>query len=359
MGLSSSWTRNHIRATPSLPSLLTCINVSLSLLSLLSRGENSSQQSVSRNSITPFVDGLFLDLCGKNELTIANTRRSRAAWNRAQDEHGGPDESAKIDEAALSRKAADDDGVGSPPVAKNRIVNGTRAKSGQFPSYVYVQWRANENFWSTCGGTLISRDLVLTAAHCVPSLRFSPQTDTSITAGYVDSRDNLQTGRVARACIHKLYQPSRTGLAHDLALLKLSQPFTMNKFVQPACLLVDKAHQPHEVAYTAGLGHTGPAETPAKYLSYIALDRCRSRDHGTNACYRAQTMSNICSGDSGSGVYVMQQGRQYLAAVTSSKTVTPGIAPCDGHYTREASYVDIYLERQEIIGMLNFCFERN
>lgn len=50
-----------------------------------------------------------------------------------------------------------------------RIVNGQQARSGQFPWMVGVHGLGDNGQWEfwRCGGALISRNLVLTAEHCV------------------------------------------------------------------------------------------------------------------------------------------------------------------------------------------------
>lgn len=47
----------------------------------------------------------------------------------------------------------------------NRIYGGQNAAEGQFPYQVLVT-RAGDNFITVCGGAIISRNYVLTAAHC-------------------------------------------------------------------------------------------------------------------------------------------------------------------------------------------------
>lgn len=48
-------------------------------------------------------------------------------------------------------------------VVEPRIVGGTKAREGQFPHQISLRRRGSH----TCGGSIISKDYVVTAAHCV------------------------------------------------------------------------------------------------------------------------------------------------------------------------------------------------
>jgi chymotrypsin len=53
---------------------------------------------------------------------------------------------------------------------KGRIVNGDQAVSNQFPYQVSIRAISDENV-SVCGGSIISNEFILTAAHCTKAYK--------------------------------------------------------------------------------------------------------------------------------------------------------------------------------------------
>lgn len=98
----------------------------------------------------------------------------------------------------------------SAQAAPRPVVGGTRAAQGEFPFMVRLSMG--------CGGALYTKNIVLTAAHCVSG----SGTNTSITAttGVVD----LQSSSAIKVKSTKVLQaPGYNGKGRDWALIKLAR----------------------------------------------------------------------------------------------------------------------------------------
>ncbi|GGU83937.1 trypsin [Streptomyces albospinus] len=91
------------------------------------------------------------------------------------------------------------------------VVGGTRAAQGEFPFMVRLSMG--------CGGALYTKDIVLTAAHCVD--RSGPDTSITATAGVVDLQDSAA---VKVNSTQVLQAPGYSGKGKDWALIKLAKP---------------------------------------------------------------------------------------------------------------------------------------
>merc|ERR1712234_46188 len=101
-------------------------------------------------------------------------------------------------------------GIEGPP-SKDRIVGGFEAEPNQWPWQVAL---FVDNAWF-CGGSLISENYVLTAAHCVDGASYY-----DIMAGAHNVRESSEPN----------------SLSNDIALIELPSPITFNDYIKPSCL---------------------------------------------------------------------------------------------------------------------------
>merc|ERR1719410_2949397 len=118
---------------------------------------------------------------------------------------------------------------GTSSMLDTRIVGGTNAAKGEFPWQVgLISKRGRTPF---CGGTLISSDTVLTAAHCQTSV-----SDFDVLVGEYDVTRSDGEQRISPSAWiqHENYNSRTTN--YDFAIVKLSRPVTFSSNVNPICL---------------------------------------------------------------------------------------------------------------------------
>ncbi|KAK9751324.1 Trypsin [Popillia japonica] len=112
-------------------------------------------------------------------------------------------------------------------------------KSVRYPWHAAIFYYDLGKLKYGCGGTLISRQFILTAAHCLQGFARAPlkPTDIQIQLGRYDlnlDSPGSQNHEVSAIYIHPSY--SRINYANNLALIRLRNPVQYDDFVRPACL---------------------------------------------------------------------------------------------------------------------------
>ena len=232
------------------------------------------------------------------------------------------------------------------------IVGGQPATQGEWPWQVLVQ---PDGY--LCGGSLISTEWVVTAAHCV-----FDQSDNLIPAGQItvvlgEHRLNIGDGseqqrNITQVIPHPNYR-SGQGWDNDIALLRLSAPAQPNQFVQPIPLTLSPTHdtlvEAGDPSTVTGWGTTSEGGNISTTLLEVELPLVSNRT--CSSAYGNITDNMICAGlpqggkdacqgDSGGPLVIPNgNGGWLLAGVVSfgrgcARPNYPGV------YTRVSRYID-------------------
>ncbi|KAH8355423.1 hypothetical protein KR084_005467, partial [Drosophila pseudotakahashii] len=181
-----------------------------------------------------------------------------------------------------------------------RIVGGTRAKEGQFPHQISLRRRGGH----TCGGSILSHNHVVTAAHCVKQgSNVSPANTLSIQAGSLLLSSGGVNIPVATVTVHPNYQ----GKGYDVAVLRLARSLTFGSNIAAIELATDDPPNDATVDISGwgAISQKGPLSNSLLYVQVKALSRdtCRSKYlrqlPETTMCLMHPQNKGACYGDSG------------------------------------------------------------
>jgi len=210
-----------------------------------------------------------------------------------------------------------------------RIVGGLHAPLGSVPWQALIQ-RGRIGSWTThCGGTVLRKDVVMTAAHCFHDLSLNTYR-IILKEDYILDNDGTEVFTSIKSIIpHPQYDS--TTLKNDIAILILETHINFDDDLQPACL-----PNPLNTGYSSlaieglsltisgwgRMGGRGASQLQKATVKIINRNQCKSRLVALGSV-PAKTMDDTmiclledgvgsCTGDSG-GPAVLKKDNVYIS----------------------------------------------
>ncbi|XP_050087131.1 transmembrane protease serine 9-like isoform X2 [Anopheles aquasalis] len=241
------------------------------------------------------------------------------------------------------------------------VHHGREAKEGHWPWHAAILHRYQSTFSYTCGGSIIDRNTILTAAHCLITPNgFIAVDRLSVQVG----RTRLYVGdgrsrsyEPDRFIIHPQFEHDE--VHDDIALIKLATDIEFTDFIQPVCLWnrgVGESEFVGQVGSVVGFGlsetdevsdYLREAQIPVvSFATCVESNRETFGQKLTKQMYCAGSRDGVsaCNGDSGGGMFFELDNAWYVRGLVSFTPSRKGVAKCDPYeytvYTDVAKYLD-------------------
>ncbi|XP_055548515.1 chymotrypsin-like [Wyeomyia smithii] len=207
----------------------------------------------------------------------------------------------------------------------NGIIYGKKAKPHQFPYQALVVSYLGNGYDKTCGGSVLTENYILTAAHCLQNSGSVVTSGKVILGAYnKDDQEEETQQRIKFGSIN--IHPHASGLRNDIATIRLEKPAVFDDYVQP--VILPEASDDRTFAGMTGIASSfGRLSEIVRYTSNVIMTNADGSSELSNNDLKAQYLwfciagdVAVCHGDSGSPLVVKDGDRNLQAGI--SLTVT-------------------------------------
>lgn len=201
------------------------------------------------------------------------------------------------------------------------IVNGEDASKGEYPWFTTVSIIKGNYISTICGGTLINKNWILTAAHCIERYKFG------IEVGKYKAGVQAAFRYVDYVCRHKFY--NRANIDNDIALMYFKNPITN---IKPIRITYPQTHNYDVIGFgSTSESASGGYPTILQKASVYKVDRdqCAKKwgdelVDNRKFCASGYGKQDSCVGDSGGPLLMKTQN-----GIKQVGLVSFGPVPCN------------------------------
>lgn len=217
------------------------------------------------------------------------------------------------------------------------IVDGRVTSEKKYP--FFTRLLEHDSIHSFCGGSLMTKRFVVTAAHCLT--RFEA-IKYFVSLGSNDTREGIVTISVSKHFIHPKFTGNDT--EYDAALIRLKSDAPDRFLRVPLKLPLPSSNFNGVTGVVMGYGFLQTEGPDSKVLREInvVIEDCNNQNN--IICARAPRVGGTCFGDSGGPLVVKNDSSYFLVGIASAIHM-----PCG-----DASNVDFYTDT----GHLKSCFDK-
>ncbi|XP_072387168.1 uncharacterized protein [Diabrotica undecimpunctata] len=249
------------------------------------------------------------------------------------------------------------------------VAGGVLSLPKQFPHMALIGFGPEDDKKWLCGGSIISENFILTAAHCLSSTEYGAAKwvhlgDLDLSTDQDDAEP--QDFNITKAIAHPSYVSSSR--YNDIALIQLDRNIRITPYVQIACLeTIKDIHDSYVNMTAAGWGKDEFAGEQSTFLLHVKLNEVTTEDCNnlfsdvdksvlpngidgdTMICAGGEIGKDTCEGDSGGPLQVKNSkkynyGTGYRIVGITSFGKACGITRTPSIYTRVSYYLD-WIER--------------